>query len=65
MANRFECGKSLYVFTNAAKHNPTCVIDSHGFRPPELVRNPVARIRRAGRLGQALAQHAETAGDVL
>ncbi len=34
MANRFECGKSLYVFTNTAKHNPTCVIDSHGFRPP-------------------------------
>jgi hypothetical protein len=34
MANRLECGSSLYVFTNAAKHNPTCVIDSHGFRPP-------------------------------
>jgi putative adhesin Stv-like protein len=33
MANRFECGKSLYIFTNADKHNPTCVIDSHGFRP--------------------------------
>lgn len=34
MAKQLECGKSLYVFTNAAKHNATCVLDSHGFRPP-------------------------------
>jgi hypothetical protein len=34
MATQKKCGSSLYVFTNAATHSPTCVIDSHGFRPP-------------------------------
>ena len=34
MATQKTCGSSLYVFTNSATHNPTCVIDSHGFRPP-------------------------------
>jgi hypothetical protein len=34
MTTQKKCGSSLYVFTNSATHNPTCVIDSHGFRPP-------------------------------